>query len=496
MPRRILDLYVEHRCLTNGFSVNRSLLGALAFHGLDHAGGTEKKALQQAIGTGQWRGTISPETVLDYCESDVTATARLFTSMFPLIDLPRALLRGRYMAAVAAMENNGVPVDAALLDRLRAGWHGLQDALIAAVDESYGIFEGRTFKLDRFEAWLSRAGIPWPRLASGQLDLSEDTFRTMAKVYPIVAPLHELRVALSSLRLNDLAVGKDGRNRTLISPFGARSGRNTPSNSRGIFGPSTWIRGLIRPPEGYAVAYLDYGQQEFAIAAALSGDVAMKAAYRSGDPYLTFAKQAGAVPPDATRKTHNPQRELFKTAALGVQYGMESESLARRLDQPPIVGRDLLAAHRRTYPTFWRWSDSVVDTAMTRSKLTTVFGWTINIGAESNPRSLRNLPMQGGGGDMLRIACCLATERGVGICMPVHDALLICAPVNSIESHVATARNAMIEASEAVLPDFPLRVDDKIVRYPDRYMDSRGEGMWDRVMRLLDRVDAPEKAIA
>ena len=31
--------------------------------------------------------------------------------MLPRIDLPRALLRGRYMAAAAAMEWNGVPID-------------------------------------------------------------------------------------------------------------------------------------------------------------------------------------------------------------------------------------------------------------------------------------------------------------------------------------------------------------------------------------------------
>ena len=34
--------------------------------------------------------------------------------------------------------------------------------------------------------------------------------------------------------------------------------------------------------------------------AALSGDQLMMDAYRSGDPYLAFAKQAGAAPADAT----------------------------------------------------------------------------------------------------------------------------------------------------------------------------------------------------
>jgi DNA polymerase I len=51
------------------------------------------------------------------------------------------------------------------------------------------------------------------------------------------------------------------------------------------------------------VAYIDWSQQEFGIAAALSGDIAMQAAYGSGDPYLDFAKQAGAVPRHATKTT-------------------------------------------------------------------------------------------------------------------------------------------------------------------------------------------------
>jgi len=94
----------------------------------------------------------------------------------------------------------------------------------------------------------------------------------MAKVYPAISPLRELRSTLSDLRLSDLAVGHDGRNRTMLSAFRARTGRNQPSNSKFIFGPSVWLRGLIKPPPGYAVAYIDWAKQEVGIAAALSGD--------------------------------------------------------------------------------------------------------------------------------------------------------------------------------------------------------------------------------
>ena len=121
--------------------------------------------------------------------------------------------------------------------------------------------------------------VPWPRLASGTLATDDDTFRQMARAYPAVASLHELRHTLGKMKLNRLQVGGDGRNRCLLSPFRSKTGRNQPSNAKFIFGPSAWLRGLIKPKAGNGIAYLDFGSQEIAIAAALSGDDAMMGAY-------------------------------------------------------------------------------------------------------------------------------------------------------------------------------------------------------------------------
>src|SRR5262249_3979290 len=269
--------------------------------------------------------------------------------------------------------------------------------------------------------------------------------------------------------------------------FRSRTGRNQPSNTKYIFGPSVWLRGLIKPPPGHGVAYIDWKQQEFGIAAALSGDAAMQEAYLTGDPYLAFAKQAQAVPADAAHKTHGPQRELFKQCVLAVQYGMEAQSLALRIAQPTIVARDLLRAHHETYRQFWAWSDAAVDTAMLYGQLNTVFGWHIRVRENANPRAVRNFPMQANGAEMLRIACC----RGLEVCAPVHDAVLIAASLDRLEADVAGMRAAVAEASRAVLRGFELGTDVKEVRYPDRYMDKRGKIMWDRVTGLIGTATEP-----
>jgi DNA polymerase-1 len=496
MPARILDLFTEFRDRFNGLGTvaGNGLLGALAQFGLDGIGAEEKQDMRDLILRGGPWTQEERTAILDYCESDVVALKRLLPAMLPAISIPHALMRGRYMAAVSAMQHNGVPVDVEMLAKLRDSWEAIQDDLIAAVDADYGVFEGRTFKTERFARWLSAQGIPWPRLESGKLDLEDDTFRQQAKAYPAVAPLRELRSSLSELRLMDLQVGPDGRNRALLSPFRARSGRNAPSNTKFIFGPSTWIRGLIKPPPGMGVAYIDWSQQEFGIAAKLSGDTAMIEAYRSGDPYLAFAKQAGAVPRDATKETHKDTRELYKACVLGTQYGMEAESLSARIGKPLIVARELLLAHKTTYRQFWRWSDAAVNHAMLHGMLWTVFGWHLRTGPDTNPRMLRNFPMQANGAEMLRLACCLATERGIEVCAPVHDAILICAPLDRLGQDIAAARACMAEASRAVLDGFDLRTDVAITRYPERYSDPRGAVMWQRVCELISNNKKKEAA--
>lgn len=659
MPMRILDLFVEFRCRTSGLSVpsGSGLLGAMRYFGLDCLSGAAKEELRALAIRGGPFTEQERLDLLDYCESDVNCLAKLLPLMLPEIDLPRALLRGRYMTAAARMEWNGVPLDADTLHRLLANWTAIKSRLVGTIDRDYGVFvpqgqrrldpesdfgaamideaaasglnphrladavldlwqeereaaresvearraarketgltvrrihqwensgydhssypgldtaardlAGRypalgigrgyvqeenydntdyagslwellrnpdiatpvrhdpdligraasrllighgsepagplTFSAQRWAAYLIRKGIPWPRLDSGKLALDANTFKEMAKAYPAeVGPIRELLYTLSQMRLNALAVGEDGRNRTLLSAFRSSTGRNQPSNTRFIFGPSCWLRSLIQPRPGRAVAYCDWSQQELAIAASLSGDVKMQEAYISGDFYLTFAKMAGAVPADATKQSHAAQRDQFKVVALGVLYGLSADGLARRLSVPPCRGRELLRMHRETFPAFWRWSDAVEAEAMLRGKLRTVFGWAVHVpgGVDprtgrslANPRSVRNFPCQAHGAEMLRLACCLATERGIMVCAPVHDALLVEGDADEIEQVVARTQEAMREASEAVLPGFPLRTEAKTVRYPERYSDPRGAKMWGTICELLGEVEANE----
>lgn len=494
VPARILDLYVEHRNQTNGLSRAAGLVDALVFHGLDHMGTHEKHSMRDLILAG---GPWSEEqwaAILDYCGEDTLALARLLPAMLPSIDLPRALLRGRYMAAAARMEHNGVPIDTETFRRIEEHRESIKARLIERIDAYYGVYEGTSFRQQRFATWLQERDIPWPHDERGRLRLDDETFRQMERAHPEIAPLRQLRAFLGENRSSPLPVGDDGRNRALISAFGSRTGRNQPSSAKAVFHRPAWNRGLMKPEPGRGLAYIDWCQQEVGIAAALSGDAAMQQAYASGDPYLEFGKQAGAIPSNGTKKTHKAERDRFKACVLAVQYGMQAESLAANIGCPVIEARELLRLHRETYPKFWAWSEAAVDHAMLLGELQTVFGWTIRVGADANPRSLANFPMQANGAEMLRIASAMATEEGIKVCAPVHDAVLIEAPLDALDQHAARMQAIMAEASKIVLDGFVLRTDVEIVRYPDRYMDERGQKMWDVLMRLVDEVEAESEA--
>jgi hypothetical protein len=403
------------------------------------------------------------------------------------IDLPRALIRGRYTPAVARMEHRGIPIDVETFEHLRDRWDTIKLEIVRAEDR-LGLFDGASFGESRFDALLAHRGLWWPRFPSGRPILDDDTFKAMVGFHPELAPVRKIRQTLAETRLfRNLSVGRDGRNRTLLSPFGTSTGRNAPGNGRFIFGPSAWVRGLIQPGPGMALAYVDFTSQEFAIAGYLAGDRNMIDAYESGrDVYLAFGARAGVVPVDATKATHGPERKLLKAAVLGSQYGLGADGLARQIGRSRTEARELLEACRRASPDYWRWSEGAVRLAMATGRLHTCLGWATIVHPRTRPTSLLNWPIQSHAAEMLRLACCLLTERGVRVCAPVHDAVLIEAQAAEIDGATAETQAVLAEASGIVLGGPTLRSDAQIVRFPDRLLDDDSGAFWGRLMGYLD----------
>jgi hypothetical protein len=228
--------------------------------------------------------------------------------------------------------------------------------------------------------------------------------------------------------------------------------------------------------------------------------------YRSGDPYLSFARRVGAIPHDITTAmikkpekyaTHNltvkqleyygAVRDKYKNMLLAVQYGMSVETLAGRLGVSAFEAYEMLNQHREQFSQYWAWSDDWVQHSLQTGGMHTAFGWTCRTGiTEFNERSIRNWPIQATGADILRIACIMAAPHSIKLLAPVHDAVLIEAPIERIEADVAIMREIMRRASRVVLGNgHELRTDYTIIRYPERYSDKRGAEIWQEVLQLL-----------
>ncbi len=372
LPQRIIDLSVEFRNATNGARLlcGSGFVGALVWFGLPATDGLD-------------HGT-SPATV---CRK-LAALLRLYEAMQSHLDLGRALLRGRYMAAVARMEWVGISVDQRMVELLGAYWPRLRARIVEIVDRPFGVYEHGRFQPAAFQSWLGCHGIQWPRTAAGDLDLSDDAFRDMTRVYPELRPLKELRSTLAGFVPSALSIGRDGRNRTPLRPFASRTGRNQPSSKASVLGTAAWVRNLVRPAPGMGLAFIDWSQQEFGIAAALSGDKAMMKAYATGDPYLASSHQGRS---GASRclvryapRSQGPVQGLRSRRPVRYGYGNP------RAHDQGVRGNGTGAA--RVAPAGFPRLLALVRNRRAHGvlgkQLESVFGWRMQIGPDSKPALL------------------------------------------------------------------------------------------------------------
>jgi hypothetical protein len=499
-PANVLDPYVEFRHHTNDGSVEKrdkgffSLNGALRYFGEDGIDTAHKTEMRDRILEGPPFTHAERDAILNYNERDTQSLARLVTHIVPTIrSLPHALQRGKVQWAVAQHERHGPPLDLPLLTRIRAQWDPIKCDLVAAKDQ-FGIYEIVNgvphWRKQRFADCICRNQWVWPVLPSGIYDEEEDTFKEMEGRYPEVRELRQLKSTVSKLKLNDLSVGRDGRNRAApLGAYGTKTARNAPSNSKYIFGPAKWLRSLIAPPPGRALIHRDYSAQEMRIAALLSGDAALLQACESGDVYLGMAKQLGLAPQDATAETHPQVRALFKTVTLAIQYGSGARSLSLRTGLPLFQAYEILARLRAQYRVFEAFAKSVLDHAGLLLEVSTPLGWIMQCPPGINPRTVRNFPMQSTASEILHVAVVLAERRGIPIVATVHDAMMAECDLNQVDDVSAALDRVMRDAASVILRGHELPTEAQIVRPGERFFDKNGAEMWSTVSNVLTKLE-------
>lgn len=502
MPGGMIDTYVEERVRASGEKPEDGfgLLACCLRHGVQCISTDEKDGMRELVLRG---GPYTPEQrqdIMNYCESDVRETVALFRKLLPSINIPQAIVRGDSMAVFAKIGDEGLPADTERFAAIRAlGNEGLRRLWQEHLDV-HGLMENGSFCYQRFAELVIKSGIPWPRTDTGRFKTDKDTLKDASKVYGEPwASVYELVRSIAEGAVDGLKLGSDGRLYAAPKPFLTLTGRAAPSTSEFLFLGPKWLRSFLQPPPGHTLLQFDWSNQEYAIAAALSQDPAMMAAYDAGCPYLEFAKMAGAVPPIATKDSHPSERAAYKIVSLAVLMGMGVDNIGRQTGSGYFGGRERLRKHKKSFPVFWKWSDAVAATGAAARDIETSFGLVYNPGdpRQFKPRTARNFLLQSTGSDMLRVAVLLLEAAGIRVIATIHDAVLVLCETRRVEEVVREVVRIMEEASRITLWDrLTVRVDlpkvdiehDEVTRvdHPFHFQDKKGVKTWRKLARLLN----------
>lgn len=428
-------------------------------------------------------GPYSPEDqkhIMEYCREDTVHLRALHEAMWKRLKrqvseceggvsdatlMKEQYLRADYARRTALMEDLGYPVDVPAMRRLSANIPFLLRELQRDVNSQLsGVVPFKVFEWDKKTQTFSRNvklitdhleaqyGDMWPERSdkTNKVSLSEEALAKMASGRHSFKPtlVDQLyRFARFQQSINGFrppkdtekktiwdSLGSDGRVRPYMGIYGAQSSRSQPSATGFIFLKSAVFRGLVAPRKGRVIVASDFGQQEFLVAALLSADKRMLEAYKSGDVYLYFAKSTGAVPKDATKKSHPEMRDRYKSSVLGISYLMSSKGLAHKITTDterlttPKQAQVILDQFDQTFSTYAEWRKERVDEYIKAQRQG--YGASVRLGDgwrmwgdNPNFRSVANVPIQGFGAVAMRRAVARAQDAGLEVLFTLHDAI-------------------------------------------------------------------------
>jgi DNA polymerase I len=436
------------------------------------------------------------DQILQYNNSDIRHLPRLLTRFWECSGSPdwvkHALSRGEYAARTARMIRHGYPINR---EKVNLFTQNVEHILSAAVDDclEYSA-EVESFRWDKrkgayvkneksIREWVEKQGkTSWRKTDGKKLSLSKDAFRdwydydspgfagAYCRYLKVRQSLNGFPPPSSDSKKGRFInfIGADNRVRPNFGIYSSQSSRSQPGATGYLWLKAKWMQNFLEAPKGYALASADFASQEFLVAAIISQDAEMIAAYESGDPYLAFGKLAGLIPQDGTKESHRQMREVCKTCVLGMSYLMSKKGLAPRLTQ--AMGEEVsedraeefIEMFDDAFSDYAAWRREIIEEYDDSGKLMLSDGWTM-WGDNDNFRSVANFPVQGQGAVIMRHAVKLLQEHRINVIATVHDSIVIEYKVENTDIVLPLFRKLMVRAFDDIMIKFgktaPIRVD-------------------------------------
>ena len=141
--------------------------------------------------------------------------------------------------------------------------------------------------------------------------------------------------------------------------------------------------------------------------------------------------------------------------------------------------KELIRLHKEVYWRYYEWKDEVWHSYRNeRTPISLPDGWYLDCHASSK-MSVLNMPVQGAGSAMMRVAVDDIIGQGIKLLCPVHDSFVFMCAESEIEEQCALVTKAMIEASKLVLGVDGMRVGaPDILRHGEYwYTDKNRAGL-------------------
>jgi len=493
-PKYMWDCFVENKCLYLPFLAKNKtgLIDTCARYNIETISKAQKDhELDRILRRNEFKNLSfeyakeEQKKILDYCQSDVEETAKLFISQCVDIqnknqlktedDFKRALFeitfRGYSQANFAQIERNGFTVDTGLVNEFNNYWPLVKNTVIERHNKELDVFEGITLRKSKFDKLVLRCGLGsrWPRLRSGNFTTNNDVVKRFEEDHPLIKKFRQLNKLLNTTKLGFYSPSEDGRVRANLNGFGSITSRCQPSNAKFPLGASKWTRNFIKPSWGNELWYLDYTAQEPAIAGYLSQDPELLSAYRTPDIYITTAQKIGMITdPNATKETHKIERGIVKDLFLAQNYGMGVKELSKRLGCSLLKARGYLNKFHRLFKVYNNKRDAWIDGSAITGHLRSPLGWQRWILGNkkwkdgkrvSIKNQLKNFIIQTTGADILRKAIQKLHDNNIKIMATLHDAVLIEIPRG--ETGIKNHAKSLMELASKEIVGGTIRVDEE-----------------------------------
>lgn len=217
---------------------------------------------------------------------------------------------------------------------------------------------------------------------------------------------------------------------------------------------------------GNVLVDADYSQIELRLLAQISGDAAMRDAFRSGEDFhAVTAAHVFNVPLDEVTST---MRQAAKAVNFGIVYGISDFSLSQELDISAAEAQKYMDAYFARFPSVKQYMEDVVAQSRENGYAETLFHRRRalpEITASKfatrafGERVALNMPIQGTAADIIKLAMVKVFRRlkdeglDAKLIMQVHDELIVECPAEE----TGRVKELLTEEMEGVYPlDVPL----------------------------------------